>query len=459
MLRPFQQSLFLSIGTLIVALWVASGGLLYYLGISMQETVREQILSRDIHLLSALSDLQSSAGFEGGFPIDDHFAFIESASELRDILGVRLVDLKSGLVEAIPSGILASDHTDQAREKLTAGMPVYQFIEQQPLDLLFEGVGVQEIGRSIPIFDLSLPIAASEGEPASYVRFWIDGSSIADEFAELDEALVARGLSIWGVIGLVLLAGGSLAYLVIKRLYHSLEQRSEQLMRTNRELELAARSAAVGAITGHLMHGLKNPLAGLQSYLKATSDPDARNAADRMQAIINETLAALRAEGRNAKGLVDIDALRELLQNDCKTMLRAKHQSLVFEPWEATFGIPLRELNLLSLVLKNLIQNASDVSASGEAICISLHKAEDAVRFTVADKGPGVDDELKEKLFTPLDSTKEGGTGLGLALSKQMMRSIGGDLCLAKSDSCGAVFEVKLHVDLKKGLLVCVSEK
>lgn len=445
----FAQSLFLSIGTLILVLWIAAGGLIYYLGQSMRVTVREQMLSRDAYVLSALSDLESSEGDD--LPLKDRWlAFVENASELRDILGVRLTDFESRYHESLPKGILASEHSASDLALLQGGTPIDRFIDDQPLDLLFEGVGIEEIGESIPVVELSLPLYYVDGKPTAYVHFWIDGTSMAEEFRELDRDLEARGLAIWALIGLVLLTGGSIAFVVIRRLNRSLEQRSLQLERSNQELQLAARSSAIGAITGHLMHGLKNPLAGLQSYLRATSDPDAQSAAERMQSIVNETLSALRLESRSSKAAIGVNELRRLIEKDCSESFQRGGLILKFEPWDASIELPLRELNLLSLVLKNLIQNAAEVSTEGDVVTLGLSSVEGRVRVTISDCGPGVDREIQPQLFTPLVSAKAGGTGLGLALSKQMMRSIGGDLKLLASDKNGSVFEITLQLALKE---------
>jgi signal transduction histidine kinase len=66
------------------------------------------------------------------------------------------------------------------------------------------------------------------------------------------------------------------------------------------------------------------------------------------------------------------------------------------------------------------------------------------VEIEVADDGPGIPGEVKPRLFDPFFSTKEGGTGLGLALTHQIVKDHGGDIRVASGPEGGAAFVVSL---------------
>jgi signal transduction histidine kinase len=66
------------------------------------------------------------------------------------------------------------------------------------------------------------------------------------------------------------------------------------------------------------------------------------------------------------------------------------------------------------------------------------------VRISVRDRGPGIAPEARDRLFEPFFSTKETGTGLGLALSRRIVERHGGSLRLADPGPPGAAFEVRL---------------
>jgi signal transduction histidine kinase len=450
MITRLGQSLILSIGTLVLVLWMVAGGLLLYLGSTMRASLREQIISRDAYLLSALADLEMPETLEETEFLEDRWlAYVDRATELKGIVAVRLTDLETGYTESVPEGILAAPLLPTQQVQLETEGFFASYTSNQILDLLFESVTSDEIGVHLPVLDLTLPVRSENGNTLALLRFWIDGTSMAKEFSELDDKLWRQGVFIWLSVGVASLLGGTLAYVVIRRLYRSLEARTQELERSNRELELAVRSSAVGAITGNLMHGLKNPLAGLRSYLRATNDEEAQRAAERMQMIVNETLAALRSEERSSVAEVTAAELRQLVIKEWDTAAQARGVDIVFGPWEPRAVFSGRELNLIVLVINNLIQNALEASGRGSKISLALEGAGQGLCLRVSDEGSGVSRDLKAKLFTPLTSSKSGGSGLGLAISRQMARSWGGDLQLVENGGPGAVFEVLLPLGSK----------
>jgi two-component system nitrogen regulation sensor histidine kinase GlnL len=66
------------------------------------------------------------------------------------------------------------------------------------------------------------------------------------------------------------------------------------------------------------------------------------------------------------------------------------------------------------------------------------------VIVAVADDGPGIAPELRERLFDPFVSTKDGGTGLGLALTHQIVKDHGGAIQVTSSPGQGATFAIEL---------------
>jgi two-component system, NtrC family, nitrogen regulation sensor histidine kinase NtrY len=81
---------------------------------------------------------------------------------------------------------------------------------------------------------------------------------------------------------------------------------------------------------------------------------------------------------------------------------------------------------LLAQVLINVVKNAQeafDKSKQGKEISINAARnSEGRVTFTVQDNGPGIDADTLEKIFVPFFTTKESGSGIGLSLSRQIMR-------------------------------------
>jgi two-component system, NtrC family, C4-dicarboxylate transport sensor histidine kinase DctB len=84
----------------------------------------------------------------------------------------------------------------------------------------------------------------------------------------------------------------------------------------------------------------------------------------------------------------------------------------------------------LEQVLVNLLQNAVHASDKGAQIGLAIAADGQTVRLSVSDDGPGVSPELRDTLFQPFVTSKREGIGLGLAIARDIMRQLGGDLLL-----------------------------
>jgi signal transduction histidine kinase len=99
-------------------------------------------------------------------------------------------------------------------------------------------------------------------------------------------------------------------------------------------------------------------------------------------------------------------------------------------------------------VLLNLLLNALDCLPNGGRIRIAAGPAEGpagaGIVITVADSGPGIPDQLAERIFDPYVSTKDSGLGLGLANCRRIVQTHGGDVVAGNAPEGGAVFTVRL---------------
>jgi signal transduction histidine kinase len=92
----------------------------------------------------------------------------------------------------------------------------------------------------------------------------------------------------------------------------------------------------------------------------------------------------------------------------------------------------------------NLILNAFDVMPGGGALYIRAKGLENGVEIQFEDTGPGIPEELRNNIFEPFFSTKEGGTGLGLTVSYNIVTAHGGTLDIVKGSGDGACFRLFL---------------
>ncbi len=227
----------------------------------------------------------------------------------------------------------------------------------------------------------------------------------------------------------------------------TLEYQVQCLQRDIRALlRQRARLAAVGAAVSRLHHDLRNMLASamiVSDSLEASEDPEVRRRAERIIATL-ERATALCEE-------------TVLYARSGEPVLRPRPVRLA--PWIAGLVDGLRpdlrvEIDVpdgLSVrvdperfdrVLVNLLRNAEKVLPEGGRIRIAARRSDGEVRILVEDDGPGVPEEVRDRLFEPFAS--KGGTGLGLAICREIVEAHGGRIRLARTGPDGSAFEIVL---------------
>lgn len=226
-----------------------------------------------------------------------------------------------------------------------------------------------------------------------------------------------------------------------------------------RELVRSERLAAVGKMAAMITHEVRNPLSSialnselLEEELAALDAGDEAKElcraigreVDRLTAITEEYLTFARLpKPRLAPGSLPalVDDLARFVRDD----LASRGVTLEVEHARDLPPAMLDEGQIRQSVL-NLVRNAAEAVATrgGGHVWIRTHAAGDAVAVAVADDGPGIPAELRERLFDPFVSTKDGGTGLGLALTHQIVRDHGGDITVESQVDRGSTFTIVL---------------
>jgi PAS domain S-box-containing protein len=115
----------------------------------------------------------------------------------------------------------------------------------------------------------------------------------------------------------------------------------------------------------------------------------------------------------------------------------------------------------LMQVLTNLLSNAAKFSPTGAAVDVHMRQAEGTVRVEVSDRGPGIPEDFRDRMFTRFaqaDSTatrQKGGTGLGLAISKRLVELMEGHIGFVDRDGGGSTFYFELP--LRHGALAAAG--
>lgn len=427
--------------------------------------IREQIIQRDRDVLQAATLMQQrtdelsdpSVGVDGGEDPLDQLALVLETSKLKGVLAIRLFDNQGQQVASVPPGLRRGTLRPSDYELLRAFQPVSQYDPKASLDALF-GESGGPTNHWVPLLNVYVPVQRQEPRQLlAIAEFVMDGRGVADQFAALDRYLLQHGL-VFFILGSVIISA-ALAW-AFKRLEHANEQlalRTTDLLRANHELTLSAKTSALGAVTAHLIHGLKNPLFGLQAFVSnARSAGDshdeslwqaAAQTTQRMQEMIGDIVRILQEQ--EAVGAYEV-TFQELAQIVVSKISASASEAgvLIRSVSEARGVLSNHTANLIILILHNLLQNGIQATPRGRSVSLRIAEEGDNVVCTVTDEGPGLPDYVRETLFTVTRSTKVGGSGLGLAISKQLAVQVGVGLELASSLSTGTRFLVSLPATL-----------
>jgi signal transduction histidine kinase len=237
------------------------------------------------------------------------------------------------------------------------------------------------------------------------------------------------------------------------------------LMPVESELQLEAQNAWLKLI--HVLtHEIMNSLTPVASLSRTASDLLIENQSQLPALDYQDLRMALDAISRRATGLADfVSSYRslsnvpaanpELIELD---HLLARLYALVSKDWTDRGGqVHLRcepanlsvmaDPNQLEQALINLIKNAEEATANLQQPELTLHAKltrGGRMRLEISDNGPGVPDDVIAQIFTPFFSTKERGSGIGLALVRQLIQGNGGTVRYAHRVQGGAQFIVTI---------------
>ncbi len=245
------------------------------------------------------------------------------------------------------------------------------------------------------------------------------------------------------------------------------EDVTEELRMRNSMLQ-SERLAAIGRISAKIAHEIRNPLSSIALNTEMLQEefaggaPDLEELLPILQSIVKEVerlygitenhlkFARMPETERRPMNLVQVVAnlvdfyRAELTQRsvDC-------HLDL---PENAVWV--MADENQIVQVMHNLLKNAIEAMEEGGEIKLSVGSDGTRAGIYLRDSGSGVPEEIREKIFEPFFSTKDGGTGLGLALAKSILAEHDGELRLEGLPEGGSIVTLKLPLadDEKKEL-------
>ena len=234
-----------------------------------------------------------------------------------------------------------------------------------------------------------------------------------------------------------------------------IQAQTEAIAAARARLAESEKLATLGQLAAAIAHEVRNPLAVIRSAaqgLGETARPDDADAArasafitaevDRLANVVTSLLAFARPL-RPALRPVGVGELFDrallLARDDLATKQLRVHRSDAPDLPAAR-----ADPDLVCQVLLGLLANAAESVPPGGELVLEGHAADGAVELVVADSGPGVPADLRERIFEPFFTTRPRGTGLGLAVARQIVEAHGGRIAVADGPRGGARFTVRL---------------
>jgi PAS domain S-box-containing protein len=238
-----------------------------------------------------------------------------------------------------------------------------------------------------------------------------------------------------------------------------IESRTEELKEAQKELLIKEKFAALGKLTAIVSHEIRNPLATIRSsaYLikEKTKNKELKieNTIKRLERnvsrcdqIIEELLDYSRTPTLTFKPVKLDDWLNVIVKN-----YSFSEDITVNTSFNADAFVSIDTENFRRVII-NLLANANqafsdyDNSEKDYKITIKTSATDGFVRIIITDNGPGITDDIINKIFEPLFSTKSFGVGLGLPIVQQIVNQHSGTINVRSKPENGAEFTIRLPV-------------
>jgi two-component system, NtrC family, sensor histidine kinase HydH len=347
---------------------------------------------------------------------------------------------------AYPTGPAGPQGAPQRNEPPPLEMP---YIRVQALQCLHEGkvvTNLRTVERSQVVI-LTEPVHSEGDNPvATWVMFRLAGPEQLE--TQVRRYQISTGLALGGI---------ALALFLTVNLGRSLTRQRLEQEQLREELRHSEHLAALGKLLAGVAHEVRNPLAGIRSTVQLWKRlPDSARTDDSLDAVVhavdrlNDIVSKLLYFSRSDNAVRKTVSFNPVIMETVKLLeAQAADQHVRFEAViDPDLPMILGSASALRQVILNLLTNALQAMPGGGQIrCVTQVNADgQSVEVVIADTGTGISPEDRKHLFEPFYTTRPEGTGLGLALCREIVVQHGGRIEWAPTAGPGATFRLSFPI-------------
>jgi len=233
-----------------------------------------------------------------------------------------------------------------------------------------------------------------------------------------------------------------------------LEEKIEELTTTKAKLSEKEKLAVIGETVSKISHEIQNKIGGISIWiqnieLQYSDDVTAMMYLNEIKSTLNSFLYMLinfkkfyRVPQLNTS-MIDLKDLIEKVVENYKSDSENKKVNIVLNGGSNVPRLSLDAL-LMEEVILNMLINAAYYSPEDGTIAIRCTSHDEVVEIEITDEGPGIQEEVADKIFVPFFTTKPSGSGLGLAIVKNVIEAHSGSVTASNTETGGACFRITL---------------
>ncbi|WP_321494629.1 ATP-binding protein [uncultured Desulfobacter sp.] len=274
---------------------------------------------------------------------------------------------------------------------------------------------------------------------------------VSDEYQQvfkLQGLIVVSCAIIMGLLFLVL-------RFVVKHGENIIKQRAEERLKLEEKLRRAEHLSAIGEMTAGVSHEIRNPLGIIKSSAQlmqkkmAKLDPSSNipgiivEESTRLERIITDFLDFAKPKIADLRPC----RLEDILEKNITFLSSSSEHQVdrIIRKYQDNLPDILGDPAMLYQAFLNIFLNAFQAMDHKDGcITIATWQEPGFVYTSFTDTGPGIDEDLLKKIWTPFFTTKEMGTGLGLGIIKNIIQAHQGQIRITNAEPCGACVEIRL---------------